>query len=346
MKAMPSLLVLTVTWMLVADPPTGISQDRSSKQLPEVVEIELTRFKPPSDEDKQRVEQWLLELDLVSMVADRIAFTATGTFFFAGKGKDEHITTLHQYAIGWSLDNRQDRERLLVINQQLLNPDIIDQGKWRLMQSDTSELDQLRIKSLYHEADGSIRYEASAKSRLQNSLESAHAFFPTRAATSNPVACWMGQAMDRATPGVTIDKLQGIQTIGKHTVALFEFHPADFYVFYVSLAFLDGSPVQVDGWRQFRRVADKDNPSPTPAQIKAEREYLISNAKRVARMQSKWIKLETHAVPVWIQGSTLNDFHDVELVAEIKWYVNDQVNPEAFEPESLQQLGPFSVVRQ
>jgi hypothetical protein len=345
MKPMRLLLVFTVTSMLVADCPTGTSQDPIQKQLPEVIEIELTRFQPPSDEDRKQVEQWLLELDLVSMVADHIAFTATGTFFFAGKGKEEHITNLLQYAIGWCLDNRQDRERLLVINQQLLNPDIIDQEKWRLMQSDTSELDQLRIKSLYHEANGSVRYQASPKSRIQNSLESAHTFFPTRAATSNPMTCWSGQAMDRSKPMVTIDKLAGIQTIGKHTVAMFEFHPADFYVFYVSLAFLDGAPVQVDGWRQFRRVADKDNPSPTPAQIEAEREYLLSTAKRVARTQSKWTKLETCAVPVWIQGSTLNDFYDVEVVANIQWYVNEQVNPQAFDPESLQQLGPFSVVR-
>ncbi len=346
MKRSQSLLLITLVSMVLADPRTAWAQDRPGEKPPEVIDIDLTRFSPASDDEKKQVEQWLLELDLVSMVADRVAFTATGTYFFAGKGKEKHITNLIQYAIGWGLDNREDRERLLVVNQRLLNPNIVDQDKWRLMRSDTSELDRLRIKSDYHEADGSSRYTPSPKSTIQDSLERAHVFFPTRAATNSPISCWSGQAIDRSKPMVTIDKMQGIQKVGNHTVALFEYYPTDFYVYFVSLAFLDGSPVQRDGWRQFREIKDKDDASPTPEQIQAEREYLRSTAKRVARTQSKWKQLETHAVPVWIKGSTLDDFYDVELVADIQWYVNDQVNPEAFNPETLQNLGPFSVARE
>ena len=346
MRMIPSLPVIALALMLVTNAPIGLAQDKSREPVPKVIEIDLTKFKSPSDEEKSQVEQWLLELDLVPMVADRVAFTATGTYFFGGKGKEKHIANLRQYAIGWCLDNREDRERLLVINQQLLNPNIVDQGKWRLMQSNTSELDRLRIKSLYHEANGSSVYEPGPKSHIQDSFERANAFFPTRAATCSPTSCWSGMAIDRSKPMVTIDKMQGIQKIGQHTIALFEYQPVDYYVYFVGLAFLDGSPVQYEGWRQFRREEDKNNQSPTPEQKQAEREYLRSTAKRVSRMQSKWKRLETYAVPIWIQGSTLDDFYDIELVADIQWFVNDQVNPEAFNAATLQGLGPFSVMRE
>ena len=86
--------------------------------------------------------------------------------------------------------------------------------------------------------------------------------------------------------------------------------------------------------------------SPTPEQIQSEREYLRSTAQRVAQTQSRWQQLENHAVPIWIKSSTLDDFYDVELVADIQWYVNDQVNGDAFDPDTLQQLGPFAVGRE
>jgi hypothetical protein len=152
--------------------------------------------------------------------------------------------------------------------------------------------------------------------------------------------------MNRSNPSVNIDRLQGIQRIGAHTVALFEYRPADFYVFLEGIAFLDGSPVQCDSWRQIRRDSDIAKRDPTPEQIQAERDFVRANATRISRIQSIWQKTDTHSVPVWIRGITLADVYDVELTAEIRWYVNEQVNPLTFQVETLQQLGPLAVSRE
>jgi hypothetical protein len=174
-------------------------------------------------------------------------------------------------------------------------------------------------------------------------MEGLGVFFPTRAATSNPTACWSGHAMDRSKPSVTIDRLTGIQAIGQAQVALFEYRPADFYVFFVGVCFRDGLPIQCDSWRQFRRPEDMSNKAPTAKQQEAERDYLISTAKRVARVQSKWKAIGTSSVPTHIHATTMNDFYDVELVTDLQWYVNDQVTGESFEPATVGQFGPLSV---
>jgi hypothetical protein len=338
----PSSRSDTANKLSLAQQQNSTTSDKARRE-PKAVEIELNRFQPPTEDDKKQIEQWLLELDLVPLLADRVAFAATGTVFFAGKGDESQISNLRQFAIGWSLDNREDRERLMVINQPLLAPITREQDMSQIMHSNTSQLDQLRIKRQYHEASGLIRLESGPTSKLRERLERANTFFPTRAATSSPIASWQGRSIDRSNPTVTIDRLQGIQRIGAHTVALFEFRPADFYVFLVGIAFLDGSPVQCDSWRQFRRANDIENAQPTPEQSESQRLYVRSNATRVARVQSIWQKTETHSVPVWIHGVTLNDAYDVELLAEIRWYVNDQVNPLVFQLETLQQLGPLAV---
>ena len=152
--------------------------------------------------------------------------------------------------------------------------------------------------------------------------------------------------MDRSKPSVTIDRLTGIQAIGKHKVALFEYRPADFYVFYVGICFLDGRPIQCDSWRQFRRPQDMSRKNPTEKQAQAERDYLISTAKRIARVQSSWKTLGTVAVPTRIHATTLDDFYDIELLADIHWFVNDEVAPEAFEPVNVGRFGPLSVARE
>ncbi len=313
------------------------------EKLPEPMTIKLEGFGKPSDAEKKEIDQYLLELELVPKMADRIAFVATGTYFLAGKGKEAHISNLRQYAIGWSLDNRQDRERLMVINQRLLNPKVIDRDRLRMMQSDTSQLDRLRVKSVYHEANGSSIYKPGQKSQIEDNLRSQSVFFPTRAAIKTPLSCWTGQALDYSKPSVTLGHLIGTQKIGRATVALFEYHPADFYVFYVALSFVDGSPVQCDAWRQFRQREDKPTPTPSEEEIEKERDELMSGAKHVARVQSKWQQLGAHAVPIVIHGVTLDDVYEVELFAEIQWFVNDHVNPGSFQVDSIGQLGPFSV---
>ncbi len=315
------------------------------EKLPEPIAIQLEGFGKPSDAEKEEIGEYLLELELVPKMADRIAFVATGTYFLAGKGKEAHISNLRQYATGWSLDNRQDRERLMVINQRLLNPKVVDRDRLRMMQSDTSQLDRLRVKSTYHEANGSSIYEPGPKSQIEESLRAQSVFFPTRAATKTPLSCWTGHALDYSKPSVTIGQLIGTQPIGRATVALFEYHPADYYVFYVALSFVDGSPVQCDAWRQFRPKKNKSNPPPSKEEIEKERQELMSGAKHVARVQSSWRQLGAHAVPVFIHGVTLDDVYEVELVAEIQWFVNEQVNPESFEVESIRQLGPFAVAK-
>ena len=347
MRMIVSKTLLTLACMLAAAVQSSPAQDNPLQKFPKPLEIKLDKFSRPSDDEKKLIEQWLLELDLVPMIADQVAFVATGTYFFGGKSESEkHIANLRQYCIGWSLDNQADCERLLVINQRLLNPNVVDQGKWRLMQSDTAELDRLRIHSIFHEANGSSIYPPGPKSLIQDSLERANTFFPTRATTSSPTGCWAGRAMDRSKPVVTIDKLKGIQKVGHHSVALFEFRPADYYVYFIALSFLDTSPVQFDSWRQFRREQDISNKSPTPEQIQEEDKFLRSDAQHVARVQSVWQRLGDHRVPVAIQGATLDDVYDIELTAEIQWFVNRRVNPESFKAESLRQLGPFSVARE
>lgn len=346
MKILSPLLVVSCLWISLSGsllpPAYGVSDELS----PKVVDCDLSNFEAPTEEEKKQVEEWLLDLDLVSLLADRIAFTATGTYFLSGKESEKHISNLRQYAIGWSLDNRGDRERLVFADQRLLNADVIDQGEWRMMKSDSSRLDQLRLKSQFHEANGSTVYAAGPKSQIYDGLQREGVFFPTRAATSNPTACWAGQAIDRSKPMVTIDRLQGIRMIGAQTAALFEFRPADFYVMFVCIVFRDGAPVQCESWRQFRRQQDREIRVPTPEQAQQEREYLMSTAKRVARVQSKWKTIETCAVPTWIHGVTMNDMHEVELVADIEWYVNKQVNEESFSPDNVSQLGPFAVANE
>lgn len=337
---------LTLTWIPPGDKQVAGAKDTASDETPKAIDVQLEKFQSVDADDRQRVEQWLLELDLVPLVADRVAYTATGTYFLAGKGKEKHISNLRQFAIGWSLDNRHDRERLLVVDQRLLNPEMADEGKWRLMQSGASELDRLRIEATYHEANGTSVYEPGPKSRVSPSMEGMGVFFPTRAATSNPISCWSGQAIDRAKPSVTIDRLTGIQEIGKHTVALFEYRPADFYVFFVGICFLDGRPVQCDSWRQFRRPEDMSRKKPSEKQAQEERQYLITSAKRIARVQSQWKTLETVAVPTRIHATTMDDFYDIELIADIHWFVNDQVARESFEPVNVGRFGPLSVARE
>jgi hypothetical protein len=337
---------LTITWMPSSAKQLAKAEETRAKDPTKAIDVQLENFRPPSSQEREQIEQWLLELDLVPMVADRVAFTATGTYFLAGKGNEKHISNLRQFAIGWSLDNERDRERLLVIDQRLLNPDMIEQGIWRLMQSGTSELDRLRIESTYHEANGTSIYDPGPKSHVQQSMEGIGVFFPTRAATSNPMACWSGHVMDRSKPSVTIDRLTGMQQIGQYQVALFEYRPADFYVFFVGVCFRDGLPVQCDSWRQFRRPEDMSNKAPTTKQREAERDYLVSTAKRVARVQSKWKTLGTSSVPTHLHATTTDDFYEVELVSEIQWFVNGQVSPKAFEPATVGQFGPLSVARQ
>lgn len=321
----------------------GLADTR--EKLPEPLAVKLEGFGKPSDAEKKEIDQYLLELELVPKMADRIAFVATGTYFLAGKGKEAHISNLRHYAIGWSLDNGQDRERLMVINQRLLNPKVVDRDRLRMMQSDTSQLDRLRVKSTYHEADGSVIYEPGPKSQIEDSLRARSVFFPTRAATKTPLSCWTGQAFDYSKPSVTIERLVGTQRMEQATVALFEYRPADFYVFYVGLSFVDGSPVQCDAWRQFRPQESESAPPRSDEEIEKERDELMSGAKHVARVQSRWRQLGAHAVPVFIHGVTLDDVYEVELVAEIQWFVNDQVNPESFQADSIRQIGPFAVAR-
>jgi hypothetical protein len=326
--------------------PTDSENASALRKAPKALDIQLKGFQTPEEADKKQIEQWLLELDLVPMLADRVAFAATGTIFFGGKGNESHISNLRQFAIGWSLDNREDRERLLVINQRVLGPEVRDLDQSQYMFSTTSELDRLRIKTQYHEANGSQRLEPGPTSKLQEKLERSNTFFPTRAVTASPISIWQGRTMNRSNPSVNIDRLQGIQRIGAHTVALFEYRPADFYVFLEGIAFLDGSPVQCDSWRQIRRDSDIAKRDPTPEQIQAERDFVRANATRISRIQSIWQKTDTHAVPVLIRGITLDDVYDVELTAEIRWYVNEQVNPLTFQVETLQQLGPLAVSRE
>ena len=83
--------------------------------------IDRTEFHPPSKNETQEIETFLLELELSSRLTEQIGFSCDGSYFYASQEPQQVATSLRGFSMGWAIDNKMDRERLLFISQEQID---------------------------------------------------------------------------------------------------------------------------------------------------------------------------------------------------------------------------------
>ena len=339
-------LVIT-TWIL--NPIGGVAQEKKEQRkqsfslqdtnirdpFPSVhhdyLLIDRTDFHPPSKNETQEIEAFLLELELSSRLTEHIGFSCDGSYFYASQEPQQVATSLRGFSMGWAIDNKTDRERLLFISQEQIQPKN-STAVMSLDQSFATRLDRLRLGTTLHESEGPYALPPSEHSHLESQFRINGVFYPTQASIAHPLDCWSGRAMNRNKQLIDCNNLVGIQERSNGIVALFCFKPASFYEFYISTYFKEGLPVQADFWR-FSLLPASQNPNAPQDPLQS-----FPQAKHVATTTTQWSLVSQTHLPVSFRSHTIQESHLIELAASFRWFINDSVNPNSFE---LRTLGDF-----
>lgn len=293
--------------------------------------IDRTGFHPPSENETQEIETFLLELELSSRLTEQIGFSCDGSYFYASQEPQQVATSLRRFSMGWAVDNKTDRERLLFISQEQIQPKN-STAVISLDQSLATRLDRLRVGTNLHESEGPYALPPNEHSHLEGQFRINGVFYPIRASIAHPLDCWSGRAMNRNKQLIDCNNLIGIQERSNGIVALFCIKPASFYEFYISTYFKEGLPVQADFWR-FSLLPASKNPNDPQDPLRS-----FPQAKHVATTTTQWSLVSQTHLPVSIRSHTIQESHLIELAASFRWVTNDSVNQNSFE---LKTLGDF-----
>lgn len=299
--------------------------------------IDRSQFRPASAEEQSAIESYMLEIEVASQLAEQIGFLGRGNYCFASHEDDHDAISLRQFAVGWAIDNTQDRERILLVSQEQL-PAPVHQAFNSTGHSSNSHLDQLRIERRYHETNGPMSYPAGDTSRLKRLLENEGLCFPYRAAISHPLDCWSGRSLERRLSHLDIKQIAGVQKVGSDVIALFKFRPSSHYVYYITILFSNRHPTQTDFWR---RILPREK-TPTASESSTEDQGL-TQATHVATTLTSWTENEPLHLPVSIVSRTTHEAQTIEFTSVYEWFVNDAVSPTAFIPDSVGVSAPFEM---
>lgn len=299
--------------------------------------IDRSQFRPASAEERSVIESYMLEIEVACQLADQIGFLGRGNYCFASREDDHDALSLRQFAVGWAIDNTQDRERILLVSQEQL-PDPIHQAFNSTGHSNNSHLDQLRTDRRHHESNGPISYPVGDLSRLKRLLENEGLCFPSRAAISHPLDCWSGRSLERRLSHLDINRLAGVQKVGSDVIALFKFRPSSHYVYYITILFSNGHPTQTDFWRWIL----PQEKVPTASEPSAD-DPGLTQATHVATTLTSWTKNEPLHLPVSIVSRTTHEAQTIEFTSVYEWFVNEAVSPTAFAPDSVGVSSPFEM---
>ncbi len=320
----------------------------SEIKLSEYHRVNRNDFREPDEFQRSTIESYVLELELLCRMTDRLGWIGNGQYYFASREAEYHATSLRQFAMSWAVDNQFGYERCVLVDQERLQPNSVSLNAVA-SQSSQTHLDRLRKSDEFHEAMGLAVFPAGEKSRLDKQFKHSGLFSPTIAAISHPLDCWSGRAIDRGQQFIDCDRLMGVQSHKGDTLALFCFRPASFYHYYITVYFKNGYPVQTDFWRSLDGVsvrAERASPSLIDEaeevdQEGGRRKRRFVDAMHVATTSTTWKMLRETPFPSRIVSRTLHEQPEIELSAEFEWCASEQINPDTFNPNTVGKLAPF-----
>ena len=155
---------------------------------------------------------------------------------------------------------------------------------------------------------------------------------------------YTGQKFKLDDAGLKISHLVGVRHIGDTLQAEFEYRPVDAMVYLRVISFRDELPVQVDDFVGYDLKLKKRDPTKKWEADYEELMELHQIVKPKARTFTTWKKHGELRLPTSIHSMTLTGPNAVELKAQFRWKLNDEVPVSAFALETVGQVGPLTIL--
>ena len=332
-------LLFAIHCICIADSP-GVPIRNDAKDL---IQIDLLKFRDPTREDRRKIEEWSLDLESTSMLANRIGVSVTGETYLAAELERGETVNAKRFSFAWVIDNEKDRERLIYRSGSIIDPIVVDPNATRIMLANSSEFDQLRVKDVFHGASGATRYKPSKTKSLNSMLKICGMFFPICGVTSTAISIHSGRAFDKGGCHFDVENLVGIYRKRDHVIAEFEYRPMPEVAYVRVVCFNDGDPVQIDDLIALG-VPAVDTKKLGVKRDRKELQKLHKKLKPRARTLSKWSRIGDLHLPTSIHSMTLAGPNAVEVKADFTWSINSQVPDSVFTVESVGHLGPLAIL--
>lgn len=304
-------------------------------------EVDWTRFRVPTNQDRKMLGHWILELQSRSMMVDRLAVDVSGEKYIVAKVDGSERLVARRFAFTWAIDHQEDRERMVFADQSLLGTPAKKNGQSYLIDSQASSYDQLRIKDLFYGATGKKVHPPSRSKSLNARFRLCGVFDPICATTGGVISIATGNAFERNKCQLHAKNLIGVYKQQDLTVAAFEYQPVPQLIFVRVASFRDDVPVQVEDFlslgsdlTQVLELGDHRG--------QRELELLQKIVRPHARTTSAWALVAGVQLPVKLLSLTLGGKQDFEVKAEFQWKIGRQVPDSVFDGENLGSSTPLN----
>jgi len=336
-------LLLTPTLLSLLMHLSGVAP-AAADEPPKRIKVSLGLLQAPTAKQRERVHDWILDLETTTLLADRLAVVATGEYFVASGVKDMDIK---RFAFCWAVEHQQDRERVVFGDSALNAPLNLEGPNARYVADTGSALDRLRVVDDFHEAINQQRRPVAKKSAIGKQLRLMGLFFPVTAASSVANEIYLGMARDPQKAKIDIKKLTGLYTSGSLTIAEFVSQWKRQYQIHRIVVFRNGLPVQVEDFLYFASGPD-DLPALQAPEITQEAQERLADIRKGrrprARTTVRWDAIHELKLPTELNSMMLSGPHDIEVEAKFMWLVNREIEDQWFQPDSVGLLGPLDLL--
>ncbi|MEM8667562.1 MAG: hypothetical protein AAGG48_08615 [Planctomycetota bacterium] len=316
---------------------------RADETKSELIEIDSTKIETVDDDLRRKIQDWIIDLESVPLLADQLAVVVTGSYFSGGRVAGGDTVNGRQFTIGWATQKGTRNQRIILQDEGLLDPIFNDGKDERFMRANASGMDQLKMGDRYFEALGLQVRPESKKSKLESQFKQSGLFYPTTATTATATEWYRGTASEPISARVEIERLTGAYEQDGSTIVEFLYQSSDRAILYRYVVFRDGVPIQVEDQMaisdsgRFRRISLLNPQKEDEEQLKDTR----SKAVTVARTQSKWVTVKgDFKLPVEMKSVTTKGPHAIEVTAKCMWLLKEQVKPEIFASRTVGAMTP------
>lgn len=308
------------------------------------VEVDLTRLNEPTEEQVKEVAEWLMDLETTSLNAEKIGVVSIGEYYIGTVKRGRQRVNVFRFGYSWCFDHLNDKERLVYGDQSVVDPIVLEGPKTRVMTSSSNSFDLLRLRQKYHESVGTQVRLPSDKTSVTSFLKRRGVFYPLSATTGTATGIYMGDCFSYSKSEIKMDRLVGVRAFGDVTQAEFEYRPLKEMVYLRVVSFRESLPVQVDDFLGHDMSLPERDPSKKWEADYEELMELHQIVKPKARTFTTWKKKGKLRLPTSIHSMTLTGPNAVELKAQFRWKLNEEVPDSAFALETVGQVGPLTIV--
>lgn len=303
-------------------------------------EIKMKDLMPVSSAQRQEIEDYLVNLDFLSLEIGRWHCVTRGTRAFASTKSD--FVKVEQVLQEWALDSEEDFERWTTNARVVFgnNGGHSVQG-WDV--KTTSLNAYLKRDGKFFGFAGGARLAGELATVARKEALRDGLVFPVRLAESCAVDAQHGLCRELDRSCLKIDNLVAMIENSGFDICLFDSSSDPSFHYFRMVWFYEGRPIRVDDSYAYVSKADAAGSGDKEASV-AEEQKIRESAVPKARTETVWKKADKKG-QVWLPASVhavnFQGPREIEYELEFDWKLGEEVDERIFSKESIPGTGVF-----